>query len=122
MRSRGSNMDFIWRRLVQFVVTSLVLMVTAYWSLAQEQKSNVCQTYFGVCIVRFFAPIGSRCSCNNDEGSIIYQQQNYRPFQYNISVSDLCATAYGVCQVGPGPVGSMCVCGRNRDPGRRVVR
>jgi hypothetical protein len=74
---------------------------------AQSGAGNQCRTPYGICEVRR-APIGSRCACGRDAGSIIPGQ----------ALSSACGTYRGVCRVPPGPVGAPCSC--YGDPGRRL--
>lgn len=117
-------MKTILRQLLQFAFTGLLVLLLA-GSAAQAQGpsvSNVCQTYYGVCYLQHPEPIGLTCYCGNDQGRIIYPQQN-SPRQVprrDPRLSDTCATAYGVCSVNWGPIGSGCYCGP--DPGRRIER
>jgi len=93
-----------------FLMIAFIGLLVVVPARIEAQGSDLCQTRFGICPVRF-APIGSGCYCGGDPGRIIAPAPNW---------NDACGTVYGVCRVNPAPINSPCYCGR--DPGRITGR
>jgi len=85
------------------------------------QTSNVCQTRYGSCNMKKNGEIGHPCYCDNDPGNIIFDPLILKLRLPDINCGYACETDHGICQTKLGPVGSLCSCGKNHDPGRRIA-
>jgi len=92
----------------------------------QAPLTNACQTPYGVCFVGV-APVGAPCGCVPmpnvlHPGRMVFlppASQSHQARANAQPISTACGTRFGVCQVGPAPVGSQCGCGS--DPGQRIL-
>lgn len=112
---------------IRILATVLALGALTQFAHAQQAPlTNACQTAYGVCFVGV-APVGAPCGCVPapnmlHPGRMVFlppaQPSNQVRAQSIKPISTACGTRFGVCQVGPAPVGSPCGCGS--DPGQRI--